>query len=65
MDDAARDSIAFIRLDRVPEAISILEKLSKQHKHPWIKLALAEAYYTADDRDKTGMGSHGVGVTVP
>jgi predicted Zn-dependent protease len=46
-------AIAFIRLDRVPESIAILERLSKEHKHPWIKLALAEAYYTSDDREKT------------
>ena len=46
-------AIAFIRLDRVPEAISILEKLANDHKHPWIKLALAEAYYAGNDRKKT------------
>lgn len=46
-------AIAFIRLDRVPEAVSILEKLASDHKHPWIKLALAEAYYAGNDREKT------------
>ncbi len=46
-------AIAYTKLGRAPEAIVILEKLSQQHKHPWIKLALADAYYANNDRDKT------------
>jgi predicted Zn-dependent protease len=34
------------------EAIAILEKLTGQHKHPWIKLALAEAYYANNNMTK-------------
>ena len=46
-------AIALTKIDRVDEAISILQKLSTQHKHPWIKLALAEAYYAGNDMNRT------------
>jgi predicted Zn-dependent protease len=46
-------AFALIRIDRPAEAIPILEKLAKQHKHPWIKLALADAYYANNNMDKT------------
>jgi predicted Zn-dependent protease len=45
--------IALTRIDRPAEAIPVLEKLAKQHKHPWIKLALADAYYANNNMDKT------------
>lgn len=46
-------AIALTKIGRAAESIAILEKLSKQHKHPWIKMALAEAYYANNDKDKT------------
>lgn len=46
-------AFALIRIDRPAEAIPILEKLAKQHKHPWIKLALADAYYADNNMVKT------------
>ncbi len=46
-------AIAFTKLARPAEGIAILENLSKKHKHPWIKLALADAYYANDNRDRT------------
>ncbi|UCB56197.1 MAG: M48 family metallopeptidase [Thiotrichales bacterium] len=45
--------IALIKLDHPQKAIAILEPLSQQHKHPWIKLALADAHYANNDRKKT------------
>jgi len=45
-------AIALTKIDRPSEAIAILEKLSSQHNHPWIKLALADAYYANNDMDK-------------
>ena len=45
--------VALTRLDRADESVPLLESLSKRHKHPWIKLALADAYFAVDDRDKT------------
>ena len=48
-------AIALIRLDRATEAVPMLETLAKQHKHPWIKLALAEAYFAVNDRTRTLM----------
>jgi predicted Zn-dependent protease len=45
-------AIALTKIDQPAEAIAILEKLSKQHKHPWIKLALADAYYANNDMAK-------------
>jgi predicted Zn-dependent protease len=46
-------AIAYTRINEPEKAIDILEKLSNQHKHPWIKLALADAYYTNDEMEKT------------
>ncbi|VAW54416.1 Exported zinc metalloprotease YfgC precursor [hydrothermal vent metagenome] len=37
-------ALAAMRAQKSSLAIKILNKLSKQHQHPWIKLALAEAY---------------------
>lgn len=45
--------IALIKLDQPDKAIVILEKLAKHHKHPWIKLALADAYFANNDKQKT------------
>jgi predicted Zn-dependent protease len=45
-------AIALTKIDRPDEAIVILEKLSAQHKHPWIKLALANAYIANNNMDK-------------
>lgn len=42
-------AIALTKIDRPAEAITILEKLTGEHKHPWIKLALAEAYFANND----------------
>jgi predicted Zn-dependent protease len=44
--------IALTKIDRPAESIAILEKLSSQHKHPWIKLALADAYSANNNMDK-------------
>ena len=46
-------AIALTRVNKPEQAIILLEQLSGEHKHPWIKLALAEAYYTHGDMDKT------------
>ena len=46
-------AIAYTKINQPEQAIAILEKLSQQHKHPWIKLALADAYYANDDMDNT------------
>jgi predicted Zn-dependent protease len=45
-------AIALTKIDRPAEAIAILEKISKQNKHPWIKLALADAYSANNDMNK-------------
>ena len=45
--------VALTRLDRAEESVALLESLSKRHKHPWIKLALADAYFAANDRNNT------------
>jgi len=45
-------AFALTKIDRPAESIAILEKLSSQHKHPWIKLALADAYYANDNMNK-------------
>ena len=45
--------VALTRLDRAEESVSVLESLSKRHKHPWIKLALADAYFAVNDRNNT------------
>jgi len=46
-------AIASIRLGQPEAAIRILEDLMQQHKHPWIKLALADAYFADNNRGKT------------
>ena len=45
-------AIAYTKINQPEQAIAILESLSQQHKHPWIKLALADAYYANNDMDK-------------
>jgi predicted Zn-dependent protease len=40
-------AIALIRIDRPEQAIPILESLARENNHPWIKLALADAYTAA------------------
>jgi predicted Zn-dependent protease len=45
-------ALALTKIDQPAAAIPILEKLAKQHKHPWIKLALADAYYANNSMDK-------------
>ncbi len=47
-------ALAAIRTQNADVAIDILKKLSKQHQHPWLRLALAEAY-TAKHDDKKAM----------
>jgi len=47
-------ALAAIRTQKTDVAIKILKKLSKQHQHPWLRLALAEAY-TAKHDDKKAM----------
>jgi len=45
--DLYRKAIALIKTQRATEAIALLKNKATQHSHPWIKLALAEAYATA------------------
>ncbi|MEN8712378.1 MAG: M48 family metalloprotease [Arenicellales bacterium] len=47
-------ALAAIRVQEADIAIKILQKLSKQHQHPWIPLALAEAYTVKND-DKSAL----------
>jgi predicted Zn-dependent protease len=47
-------ALAAIRSQKPDTAIKILNRLSKQHKHPWIRLALAEAY-TVKKNDKKAL----------
>ena len=47
-------ALAAIRVQEADIAIKILQKLSKQHQHPWIPLALAEAYTVKND-DKAAL----------
>ncbi len=47
-------ALAAIRIQEPDIAIKILQKLSKQHQHPWIPLALAEAYTVKND-DKAAL----------
>ncbi len=47
-------ALAAIRTQKPDLAIKILNKLIKQHKHPWLRLALAEAYTEKRD-DKKAM----------
>jgi len=45
-------ALAAIRALKPDVAIKILNKLSKQHQHPWLRLALAEAYTVKNDDKK-------------
>jgi len=45
-------ALAAMRTQQPEVAIHILNKLSKQHQHPWIRLALAEAYTVKKDDKK-------------
>ncbi len=45
-------AITLTALDRPKDAIKILTKLTQKHKHPWIKLALAQAYEKANRENK-------------
>ena len=45
-------AIAQIRTRHSEQAIPILEKLAGKHSHPWIKLALAEAYENENQPEK-------------
>ena len=47
-------ALAAMRTQKPDLAISILKKSSKQHQHPWIRLALAEAYTVKND-DKNAL----------
>ena len=47
-------ALAAIRVQEPDIAIKILQKLSEQHQHPWIPLALAEAYTVKND-DKAAL----------
>lgn len=42
--DAYRRALAYIRIHRYDKAIETLEPLAKKNPHPWIKIALAEAF---------------------
>ena len=45
-------ALAAMRTQKPDAAIKILNKLTKQHQHPWIRLALAEAYTVKNDDKK-------------
>lgn len=45
-------ALAAIRTQNANLAIKILDKLAKEHQHPWIKLAQAEAYTIKNDDKK-------------
>jgi len=45
-------ALAAMRTQKPDAAIKILKKLTKQHQHPWIRLALAEAYTVKNDDKK-------------
>ena len=45
-------AIGYTRTNQPKKAIQILEPLQKEHKHPWIKLALAEAYHANNQMGK-------------
>lgn len=47
-------ALAAIRTQKSATAIRLLRKLSKQHQHPWLQLALAEAYTEKRD-DKNAL----------
>ena len=46
-------AIAYIRINQADKAIGILEQLSSEHRHPWIRLALADAYFSDNQTTKT------------
>lgn len=46
-------AIAQIKAQRSEQAIPVLEALSLRHNHPWIRLALAEAYENENQIQKT------------
>ncbi len=45
-------AVAEIKTQRPRQAVSVLEALVKRHNHPWIKLALAEAYEDENQNEK-------------
>jgi predicted Zn-dependent protease len=45
-------AIAQIKAQRSNQAIPVLEALARKHSHPWIKLALAEAYENENQMQK-------------
>ncbi len=45
-------ALAAIRTHKADKAIRILSKYTEKHKHPWIRLALAEAYISKKDDKK-------------
>ena len=47
-------ALAAVRVQQPALAIQILSSLKESHKHPWIRLALAEAY-TANNNDKKAL----------
>ena len=42
-------ALAAIRVQNPELAIEILKKHEKKHRHPWLRLALAEAYSSNHD----------------
>lgn len=49
-----RKAIALIKINEAKRAIPLLKSISDKSKHPWIKLALAEAYI-ADEQQKPAL----------
>lgn len=49
-----KKAIALIKINKPVQAINLLNPLSDKDKHPWIKLALAEAYL-ADGKEKPAL----------
>jgi predicted Zn-dependent protease len=49
-----KKAIALIRINKPEQAIPLLKPLTDESKHPWIKLALAEAY-RADNQQKPAL----------
>lgn len=45
-------AVALIKAQRPEPAVTILQALAKRHNHPWIKLALAEAYEDENQSSK-------------
>lgn len=50
--DYYKHAIAYITINEPERAIALLEPLTDKHKHPWIKLALAEAYLANHQTNK-------------